>query len=99
MKIFIAWLLLAPISILLTGLVFKLMWGWFMVPIFGLPGLGFWQAYGLSLIAGLFNGSAKYEKTDDDKDELFKLMVGRFSYHFAFLLGTLLFGFVVKGLM
>ncbi len=99
MKNFITCLLFAPFCILLTGWVFKVMWGWFMVPIFSLPSLSFWQAYGLSLVAGLFNGSAKYEKVDDDKEELFKLIVGKFVYYIIFILGTLLFGFIIKSLV
>ena len=32
-------------------------WGWFVVPVFKMPALTFWQAFGLNILAGLFKSS------------------------------------------
>lgn len=39
-------------SCILNGAVLKLIWGWFMLPIFGLPTLSLTQAIGVSLVIG-----------------------------------------------
>jgi hypothetical protein len=38
---------------LLLGLPLMLLWNWLMPLIFGLPGISFWQAVGLNLLASI----------------------------------------------
>ena len=44
------------VIVFIVGLVFAfpvmLLWNWLMPEIFGLPEIGFWQAYGLNLLSG-----------------------------------------------
>lgn len=51
---------------LLTGLSLSVMWGWFVVPIFGLPALTVAQALGLALVASCFR--SKTFKSDAEKE-------------------------------
>ena len=54
--IFVAlWVLLALFLVIVlwgavwAGLALSVLWGWFVVPLFGLPPIALWQAYGLTL--------------------------------------------------
>ncbi|MCT6721637.1 hypothetical protein [Acidovorax sp. K2F] len=47
------------------GLALSVLWGWFVVPLFGLPVLTVWQAYGLMLMARMFLPMRLGEKTND----------------------------------
>lgn len=47
-----------------TGLTLSVLWGWFAAPLFGLPVLTIWQAYGLALIVRTLQRH-KVEKSDD----------------------------------
>jgi len=49
-----------------TGLAVSVMWGWFVVPVFGLPSLSIAQAYGLALVVGVL--THKGTKADKDSD-------------------------------
>jgi len=52
---------------LLSAYVFTKLWGWFVIPIFDVPGLTFWYAYGLMITFGLLTMSRKYyEMTVED---------------------------------
>ena len=42
-----------PLGILIYGWALSVLWGWFVVPVFGLPVLTLLQAYGLALVIGL----------------------------------------------
>lgn len=53
------------------GLVYKLMWGWFIVPL-GLPELSYLNALGLNLLVNLFSFSNE-KKTIKDAKESFML--------------------------
>jgi hypothetical protein len=45
---------------LLVGLPFMILWNWLMPSIFGLTEIGFWQAVGLNVLAGiLFKSNIK----------------------------------------
>lgn len=48
-----------------AGLALSILWSWFMVPLFGLPTLTLWQAYGVALcfraLHGLGDNSPKRE--------------------------------------
>ena len=41
----------------LTGLFVELLWNWIVPEIFGLPRIGFWQAWGLLVLSGMLFGS------------------------------------------
>lgn len=47
-----------------VGLTLSVLWGWFAVPLFGLPVLTVWQAYGLALICFTLR-QHRHKKTDD----------------------------------
>ncbi len=38
------------LAVILRGLVLSVLWGWFIVPVFGLPVLGILPAFGVALI-------------------------------------------------
>lgn len=42
---------------LLTGLLVQLLWNGLVPDIFGLPRIGFWQAWGLIVLSGLLTGA------------------------------------------
>ena len=53
------------LACLLFGLPLMLLWNWLMPGIFGLPQIGFWQACGLQLMAGLlFKSNVNVKKND-----------------------------------
>jgi len=60
--------LLVPLAIL-RGWVLSILWGWFMVPVFGLPALGIAQAIGVGLVVTTFThtGSSNCQKSKDHK--------------------------------
>ena len=46
-----------------AGLTLSVLWGWFVVPLFALPVLSIWQAYGLVLVARTLRGMTAGDKT------------------------------------
>ena len=49
------------------GFTLSVLWGWFVVPLFGLPALSIAQAFGLALVVRSANGiSSQSEKSKDD---------------------------------
>lgn len=55
-----------------AGLAASVLWGWFAVPIFGLPALGVAQAYGIALVLRSFRGMTHEDsKTDRSAGEVF----------------------------
>ena len=55
-----------------AGLAASLLWGWFAVPIFGLPDIGVAQAYGLALVLRSFRGMMPEDaKTTRSMGEIF----------------------------
>ncbi len=50
---FVVGLMMVVFSILIGGWVFSVLWGWFMVPIFGLSALGLAGAIGIKTIVAL----------------------------------------------
>jgi len=74
-------------GVLWRGYVFSVLWGWFMVPIFGLPPLAVAPAIGLAMVAGflLIQPSAP-------KDEGIAMMFGTM---FLVPLFAWLFGWIV----
>ncbi len=61
--------LLASIGALLWhAVVFKILWGWFFVPIFNLPNFGFAETIGIVATLGLF--TSRYVKKEEDDEEI-----------------------------
>lgn len=55
-----------------AGLAASVLWGWFAVPIFGLPALGVAQAYGIALVLRSFRWMTPEDsKTDRSAGEVF----------------------------
>ena len=48
---------------LLAGLIVEWLWNWLVPEIFGLPRIGFWQAWGLLVLSGLLFGSRARTET------------------------------------
>lgn len=47
-----------------VGLTLSVLWGWFAAPLFGLPELTIWQAYGLALICFTLR-QYRHKKSED----------------------------------
>ncbi len=61
---------LIPVGTILGGWTFSILWGWFAVPIFGLPALGVAQAVGVTLLFGFpVSKMPKQEKEDKEPGE------------------------------
>ncbi len=96
-------LLVAGFSVV-RGITLSILWGWFAVPIFGLPPLSVTQAIAVSLVVGfLFHQNQPETKavdlekaTDADKKAHFKLAAKRLFQPIFQALGVLLFGYVLK---
>lgn len=60
-KIVVMLILLIVVTFVSTMFI---MWGWslFMVPVFGMESLTFWQAFGFSLLAACFKGGTGHSK-------------------------------------
>lgn len=77
-----------------SGLAVSVLWGWFVVPVFGLPALSIAQAYGLALLVGML--THRGTKSDKDADG-FAMALGRAFIGAPFVAGlVLLVGYVVK---
>ena len=58
---------LLVIATILNGLVISVLWGWFMVPLFGLPPLAIAQAIGVGLVVALLTHQAQpYQQGNQD---------------------------------
>jgi len=53
-------LVLAVVLAFALGIFVKWLWNWLMPPIFGLPIISFWQAWGLLLLAKILFGSHQH---------------------------------------
>ena len=49
------------LSSILRGFVLSKLWGWFIVPLFGLPSLSISFAIGLCLVVGMFQSHPSYK--------------------------------------
>ena len=79
------------------GWVLSILWGWFMVPLFGLPALSIPAAIGVSLVAALLTHQYRDDKKDeDDKTKRFIVAVGTgiVSPLFTLLMGYIAFQFM-----
>ena len=71
------------------GYVLSLLWGWFMVPAFGVPALSIPYAIGLSVICAML---ARDMKKDPDQPEMAELIITALAAPLVFLA----FGWVVR---
>jgi hypothetical protein len=58
----------AVLFALVFGLLVKVLWNWLMPVIFGLPEIGYWQAFGLVVLAKLLFGAFGHHRHDDPHD-------------------------------
>jgi hypothetical protein len=83
-------------SSILNGWVLSIMWGWFFVPILGLPALNVPQSIGIALIVGYLTHQRRTAADSSDRrEEAFQT----FGYAFLNPLVALLIGWIVKGFM
>ena len=57
------------VSMLLDGLVLRALWGWFVVPTFGIPALTLVQAIGIGLIVSLLIMTQGTQSTKSFEDQ------------------------------
>jgi hypothetical protein len=74
-----------------NGWVLSILWGWFFVPILGLPALGVAQAIGISTVVGYL--THQHRKTPEGEE------AEAFAYIAAQPLFALLIGYIVKSFM
>ncbi len=89
----VAWIVLPPIwrGLTLTiwrGLTLRILWGWFIVPVFDMPALSIAQAIGLQYVVGFITNhySGEDERSSDEKIAIAILMP----------LVSLAFGYIVQ---
>lgn len=78
------------VTTLLNGYALSVLWGWFVVPAFGVPALSVPAAIGLAMVVGMM--AKQIEINDDDKDQAGK----RLAAIFLKPLLALLLGWIVK---
>lgn len=64
------------VALLVNGFALKLLWGWFVVPTFGLPVLTFPIAIGIILVACIFTGA--YNVALETEDGRLKIILASF---------------------
>lgn len=72
-----------------TGITLSVTWGWFVAPKFGLPIISIAEAYGLSLIVGIFRNQSK----PDDAAKAFAEVAVLAPFKAMLILGV---GWIVK---
>lgn len=86
------------LSTLLNGWALSVLWGWFMVGIFELPGISVGQAIGISVIVNLLTYTHVESNTKDKKvSELVGQLLGSAILRplFAVLVGWLVYRFMM----
>lgn len=76
-----------------TGLALSMLWGWFIVPVFGLPVLSIAQAYGIALVVACVASKSSPEK---DQDGFGTVLVKAFIRPPLVAAFVLLAGYIVK---
>jgi hypothetical protein len=61
--------ILLALSVVLNGYVLCVLWGWFIVPTFGLPRLSIPAALGVALVASVLTYQGHHSDTDEDAAE------------------------------
>ena len=87
-------------GIVSTGIALFVLWGWFIAPIFALPALTIWQAYGIALAFAALRGYREPPKPADDSTSDVVESVGKIFLivvlHPALLIAI---GWIVRSLM
>ena len=86
-------ILVLALSTMWSGFILSILWGWFIVPIFGLPTLSVTAAIGVALTFGYFiRGLATAHV---DKEKTGELIISAFTTSLIFLF----IGWIVKSFM
>ena len=80
------------ITTILNGLVLSVLWGWFMVPLLGLPPLTAVQAIGIILVVALLTHQVQPNQKNGQEDPLISVLLIIFAKPAMFLL----MGWIVK---
>jgi hypothetical protein len=87
--------LVVAISAVLRGWVLSILWRWFAVPMFGLPGIGIAEAVGVALIVAMLTHEHRREpKSESTSDSLTDAAAVFLRPLFALLVGWVAKGFV-----
>jgi len=81
----------------LGGLIFSLLWGWFIVPL-GIPAITVIHAMGLNLLIGFFANSYKNMAKLDFKDSKNKATIALFTLFLNMLIPVII-GFIIHKFM
>lgn len=71
--------------VILRGYVLSILWGWIIVPIFGLPAIGVAQAIGISIVVGLMTHQYVPSK---DKEVWMPIITSILTLVFALIMGS-----------
>ena len=64
-------LIILILNLPIKGWVLSLFWGWFVVPLFGVPPMGVWQALGVILVAmAVFGGDLNGPRLTEEEKNL-----------------------------
>jgi hypothetical protein len=84
---FIGFIAVSLLSHILNGFALTVLWGWFIVPVFGLPVLAIVPAIGLALVAGFLTHQVVKTPTGESlSDTLVKCLTISLSKPILFLL-------------
>ena len=72
--IFMILLLIDAVLHLLSGFVLKMLWGWFIVPVFHLPNLNLAAAIGVSIVVSLLCNSTPADSDKEISDQVISLI-------------------------
>jgi len=95
-SVLVIYILVAIVTVLMDGLVIPILWRWFIVPVFKLPQIYFWQAAGLALLIGYFTHQTQPE---DRSKSGFEKAVAAAGIAIAYPLLILGVGWVIYSIM
>lgn len=75
--LFVFWLIMLPLSMMWSGYVLSVLWGWFAVPIFALPAISVAQAIAVRLVVfymTMESATPNKERTDSESVALIVLV-------------------------
>ena len=86
-------------SLLVHGYVLSILWGWFIVPQFGLPALSLASAVGVSLVTGYMSSGRRNGREIEKELKGVDYFNNYISYHFVLPFMLLGIGYILKGLL